>query len=299
MRCAASFISTMKSIALSILAVIPLALHGAGPVEIKLWPEGAPEKPGFIMDAEKEQPKKDANDVKRVTNVTEPTITIYKPEKANGTAVVVCPGGGYNILAIEHEGSQVCEYLNTLGVTAVLLKYRVPRRDNQNPSAAPLQDAQRAIGIVRKRASEFGIKPDRIGILGFSAGGNLCVMAALHPDERTYTQDPALDGDAAPDFAIPVYPAYIVEEKDQFKLRPEMVVTPKSPPMCLIHAHDDKLTAGASALLYLEYKKLGLPAELHIYAKGGHGFGMRKSGGPVNDWHVRCGEWMRSMGYLE
>lgn len=287
----------MRSLILT--TALASSLAAAEPAVIKLWPAGAPEKPGFKMDPEKEQPKKDANDVKRVTNVTDPTITIYKAEKPNGTAVVVCPGGGYNILAIEHEGTQVCEYLNTLGVTAVLLKYRVPRRDNENPSAAPLQDAQRAIGIVRKRAADFGIKPDRIGILGFSAGGNLCILAALHPHEKTYPQDPALDGDSAPNFAIPVYPAYIVEEKDPFKLRSDMKVTKDSPPICLIHAHDDKLTAGASALLYLEYKRLNLPAELHIYTKGGHGFGMRKSGNPVNDWHIRCGEWMRSMGWLE
>lgn len=287
----------MRSLILT--TALASSLAAAEPAVIKLWPAGAPEKPGFKMDPEKEQPKKDANDVKRVTNVTDPTITIYKAEKPNGTAVVVCPGGGYNILAIEHEGTQVCEYLNTLGVTAVLLKYRVPRRDNENPSAAPLQDAQRAIGIVRKRAADFGIKPDRIGILGFSAGGNLCILAALHPHEKTYPQDPALDGDSAPNFAIPVYPAYIVEEKDPFKLRSDMKVTKDSPPICLIHAHDDKLTAGASALLYLEYKRLNLPAELHIYTKGGHGFGMRKAGNPVNDWHIRCGEWMRSMGWLE
>ena len=277
------------------------ALLGADPVELKLWPKGAPEPAGFTPEPEKVIPPKDDKDVERVTNVTDPTINVFKPEKPNGTAVIVCPGGGYRILAIEHEGTQVCEYLNTLGVTAVLLKYRVPARSKDTPGKEPLQDAQRAIGLVRQHASEWGISPDRVGMLGFSAGGHLTVMATLHPNERTYDSDPAFDvDDATPDFSIPVYPAYLVSKDETFKLLPEVQVTDKSPPMCLIHAGDDKglTSSSGSALLYLEYKKLGIPAELHIYSKGGHGFGMRKTGLPVADWLIRVGEWMRSMGYL-
>lgn len=288
----------MKSI-LSLLFLC-LAAQAAEPVTLKLWPQGAPEKSGVKIGPEQVMDKGDG--IKRVTNVSDPTITLYKPDKANGTSVLVCPGGGYSILAIEHEGTQVCDYLNSLGVTAVLLKYRVPRRDPENPSVEPLQDAQRAMGILRQRAAEFGLKPDRIGILGFSAGGHLSVMTALHANERTYPQDPALDiADATPNFAIPVYPAYLVSKEETFTLLPEVKVTDKAPPMCLIHAHDDKGTtsASASALLYLEYKKLNLPAELHIFAKGGHGFGMKKTGLPTADWHLRVGEWMRAMGWLE
>jgi acetyl esterase/lipase len=291
-----------RILSLLTFAVTALALHAAEPIELKLWPKGAPEPAGFKSEAEKVIPPKDEKDVKRVTNVTDPTITVFKPEKPNGTAVIVCPGGGYNILAIEHEGTQVCEYLNTLGVTAVLLKYRVPARSKENPSKEPLQDAQRAIGLVRHHAAEWGIKPDRVGILGFSAGGHLTVRATLHPNERTYESDPSLDvDDATPSFSIPVYPAYLVSKDDTFTLLPDVKVTEKSPPMCLVHAGDDKgvTSSSGSAILYLEYKKLGLPAELHIYAKGGHGFGMRKTGLPVADWLVRVGEWMRSMGYLD
>ncbi|MDZ4289099.1 MAG: alpha/beta hydrolase [Prosthecobacter sp.] len=293
----------MKTAAAALLLSLSLApAFAAEPVTVKLWPAGAPEKPGFKMDPEKEIVRDKGDGIKRVTNVTDPTITIYRPDKANGTAVIVCPGGGYGILAIEHEGTQVCDYLQTLGVTAILLKYRVPKRDPADPSHEPLQDAQRAMGIVRHRAAEWGIKPDRIGILGFSAGGHLTVMATLHPNDRTYPQDAALDiDDATPSFSIPIYPAYLVTKEETFKLLPEIKVTEKSPPMCLVHAHDDKgvTSPSGSALLYLEYKKLGLPAELHIYAKGGHGFGMKKSGGPVNEWHVRVGEWMKSMGWVE
>ena len=180
----------MKS-AISALLLTTLSVCAAEPVTIKLWPQGAPEPAGVKIGPEEEIQKGDG--IKRVTNVTDPTITIYKPEKANGTSVIVCPGGGYSILAIEHEGTKVCEYLNTLGVTSVLLKYRVPRREPANPSREPLQDAQRAIGILRHRAAEFGLKPDRIGILGFSAGGHLSVMATLHANDRTYAQDSTLD----------------------------------------------------------------------------------------------------------
>ena len=292
----------MKLLATLAITLAAFSSHAAEPITLKLWPNGAQEPAGFKIEAEKEIPKKNDADVKRVTNVSEPTITIYKPMHPNGTAVIVAPGGGYGILASEHEGSQVCEYLNTIGVTGILLKYRVPARSKDDPSKEPLQDAQRAIGLVRHHAAEWGVKADRVGILGFSAGGHLTVMATLHANDRTYTTDAALDvEDATPNFSIPVYPAYLATKEDTFHLKPEIKVTEKSPPMCLVHAGDDKgvTSASGSALLYLEYKKLNLPAELHIYAKGGHGFGMRKSGLPTAEWLVRVGEWMGSMGWLK
>jgi acetyl esterase/lipase len=274
-------------------------VQAAQPLVVKLWPNGAPEPAGFTIGPEKSIPPKNDADVLRVTDVSDPTISIYKPEKPNGTAVIVAPGGGYRILAIEHEGTQVCEWLNSLGVTGVLLKYRVPDRSGTGQGEIPLQDAQRAMGIVRHRAAEWGIKPDRIGILGFSAGGHLCVMSTLHANKRTYQRDPALEAEnAAPNFSIPIYPAYLTE-KDSFQLKSQISVTTQSPPICLVHAHDDRITAAGSALLYLEYKKLGLPAELHIYSKGGHGYGMKKSGQPVNSWPDRVGDWLRSSGYLD
>ena len=286
---------------LSLLAALPL--RASEPLVVKLWPSGAPEKPGVAIEAEKRIEPKSEKDVLRVTNVTEPTLTVYRPAPPitpNGTAVLVCPGGGYGILAIEHEGTQVCDWLNSLGVTAVLLKYRVPVRD-KTPGYEPLQDAQRAIGIVRQNALHWGINPKRVGILGFSAGGHLSVMASLHANERTYPTDPALDvADATPNFLIPIYPAYLVGRDDTFTLLPSIQVTPASPPICLVHAHDDNgvTSASASALLYVEYKKLNRPAELHIFSSGGHGFGMRQSEKPVAQWPQRVGEWMRTMGLL-
>jgi acetyl esterase/lipase len=277
------------------------SVSAAEPTVIKLWPEGPLEKPGVMIDAEKVLQPKGENDVLRITNVSDPTISIYRPVSPNGTAVMVCPGGGYGILAIEHEGTQVCDWLNGLGVTAVLLKYRVPVRQAV-PGYEPLQDAQRAMAILRTRSKEFGIDPQRIGILGFSAGGHLAVMTAFHAKERMYRIDSQIDiEDVVPNFLIPVYPAYLVSKDDAFTLLGLCKPAAAAPPACIIHAHDDKGTtsSSASALLYLEYKRLGIPAELHICSSGGHGFGMRKSGKPINDWPDRVAEWMKASGWLD
>jgi acetyl esterase/lipase len=140
--------------------------------------------------------------------------------------------------------------------------------------------------LIRKNAAEWGIQPDRIGVLGFSAGGNLCVMTAL---------DPSVTKEERPNFVVPIYPAYLTVEKEEFRLLPELQVTPETPPAFFIHAGDDRITAAGSALLYLEYKKQKVPAELHIYSSGGHGFGMKANGAPINQWHVRLSEWLKSM----
>lgn len=233
-------------------------------------------------------------------NVSEPTISIYRPQQPNGTAVIVAPGGAYAFLAIEHEGTQVCERLTELGITCALLRYRVPMRNQDDPGREALQDAQRAMGIVRQRAAEWKLRPDRIGFLGFSAGGHLAVSMALNANQRTYPIDRSLDiDDATPDFIVPVYPAYIVDKEDASRIRPDLKVTTKAPPMCLIHADDDNglSTSAGSALLYLEYKRLNRRAELHIFAKGGHGFGLKATELPSADWLVRVTDWMRTMGW--
>jgi acetyl esterase/lipase len=281
------------------LLILDTAFVSAEPTPLPLWPEGVPEQAGFSIPAEATEKKADG--IARVSNVSLPSLTVYRPEKATGTCVLICPGGGYNILAIEHEGTQVADYLNTLGVTGAVLKYRVPRRDKDNPHLAPLQDAQRALGILKSRAAEFGIKPDRIGVLGFSAGGNLTVMAGLHANERTFPLDAKVDlPDVKPAFIVPVYPAYLVtDDKAPFMLKPEIAISPQSPPALLIHASDDRLSATASALVYLEYKRHNVPAELHLYAQGGHGFGMKTGPLPANSWHLRLGEWLGAMGSLK
>jgi acetyl esterase/lipase len=266
----------------------------AEPVEITLFPEGAKEPAGFV--AAPEGLIEGKNDgVKRVGNVSSPTISIYRPNQteANGAAVLVCPGGGYSILAIEHEGTQVCEWLNTLGVTAVLLKYRVPRRDPAKPYGYPLEDARQAMRLLRTRGGEWGIKPDKIGVLGFSAGGNLSVMLALNAEGVADMKA------VRPNFLVPVYPAYLTVDGGNGELVKDITVDENAPPVCLIHAHNDRITPAGSALLYLAYQRASRPAELHVYSAGGHGFGMKANGDAINEWPARVAAWMKQIGVLE
>ncbi len=277
------------------------AASASEPLELKLWPQGAPEPSGFVLGPEHITPPRDGAQT-RLMNVAEPRISIYWPARPNGTTVVVAPGGAYAFLAIEHEGTQVCERLVPLGLTCVLLRYRVPSRSPADPGREALQDAQRTMGLLRKRGAEWGINPDRIGFLGFSAGGHLAVGMALAANQRSYTIHQDLDvEDATPNFVVPVYPAYLVDPGDPQRLRADLKVTRAAPPLCLVHAHDDKgpSTSAGSALLYLEYKRLDLPAELHIYSKGGHGFGLKPLTLPAADWLQRVVEWMGAMGWMK
>jgi acetyl esterase/lipase len=287
----------MKLFIASVFAIaFPFTLAAAEPTVVKLWPGKAP---GDTKEyTEKEIPAKKAADVKRVTDVGVPTIAVYKPEKPNGAAVIVAPGGGYSILAIEHEGTQTCEWLNTLGVTAVLLKYRVPKREMQMPdNLAAIQDAQRAVSLVRASAKDWGVDDNRIGMLGFSAGGNLTAWACL-AEKRMYDAiDDADKLSPKPSFAALIYPAYLVDKDGD--LKPEYKVTKESPPMFFVHANDDPVTPLSSTALYSALKKNSVPAEVHIFATGGHGYGMKKSANPVSAWPDRCGDWLKSRGYLE
>jgi acetyl esterase/lipase len=285
---------------LLLFAALMPAILAAQPVTHPLWPAGAPASAESPSAPEVEWRGTDG--VRRVTRVSEPTMTIYRPETGNGTAVLVCPGGGYRHLSIDREGTLVCEWLASLGVTSVLLKYRVPTRDHSEPSRAPMQDAQRALGMLRHRATELAIDPTRVGILGFSAGGHLAIVTALHADTRIHAPDSAIGfGVAPPNFVIAIYPGFLVDLDNPHKLRPEYTVTDRAPPIYLIHAHDDDnvlSTSSGSALLYLEYKKHRRPAELHIYQQGGHGFGISRRGIPIDRWTVQVEEWMRSTGWL-
>jgi len=269
------------------------------PLTLKLWPEGVPSamKPKSEATAKLIQSFGGAQPG-RVTDVTEPTITVFKPEQPNGTAVIVAPGGGFMFLSYAHEGTQVCEWLNSLGVTAVLLKYRTPTRDEADMFALPVQDAQRAMGLVRQRAADWKLDPRRVGLLGFSAGGNLTGHAAWDRTPRTYPQQAGVDDPRGPDFLIFIYGGGFLDASDKTKFRPGFSVPADAPPAFFLVAHDDKSNPVEAAMLYLEYKRQNLSAELHICAKGGHGFGMRKGGQPIHDWPARCGEWMKSMGWL-
>lgn len=268
------------------LLALGVSLHGAEPLTLKLF-DVPPAQPAPVSAASaKLIASYGKPSASHVMDVSDPSITVFKPEKPNGTVVIVAPGGGYMFLSYVHEGSQVCEWLNTLGVTGVLLKYRVPTRDEKAPYAMPVEDARRAIKSVRERAGEWGVAAKRVGLLGFSAGGNLLGHAAWSTGER-------------PDFGVMIYGGGFLDAKDKNKFREGFSVPTDAPPMFFAVAHDDKANPIEATRLYLEYKKQNLPAELHVFTKGGHGFGMRKAGHPINEWPQRCAEWMGAMGYLK
>lgn len=282
--------------ALLILALAaPCARAASEP--IALWPGAAPGEKGDI-GAETDQPQK-PDGVKRVTNVTKPTITVFPApaNKATGTAVIVCPGGGYNILAYDKEGTEVCAWLNSIGVTGVLLKYRVPRRAGLEKHAPMLQDAQRALGLVRHRAKEWNVDPQRIGIMGFSAGGHLSATASTNYDQRTYPPiDDADKVSCRPDFALLIYPAYLTVKEEGDKLAPELKVTTDTPPTFLVMTEDDRIRVECALFYYLALKNADVPAEMHLYPTGGHGYGLRPSEHLVSTWPQRAADWLKSRG---
>jgi acetyl esterase/lipase len=200
---------------------------------------------------------------------------------------------------MRNNGTEPCEWLNSIGVTAILLKYRTPTRDEANPSEKPSADALRAIGLVRHHASEWGLDPKRVGILAFSAGGTMLGHVACDHGPRSYPMNPELDDVRGPDFGIMAYGGGFLDKDDKSKFQQGFSVPADAPPMFFVSAHDDKIANPMDvAMLYLEYKRRGIPAEIHIYAHGGHGFGVKKGTLPVNTWTQRCAEWMAAMGYL-
>ncbi|HJZ58836.1 MAG TPA: alpha/beta hydrolase [Gemmataceae bacterium] len=290
----------MRSLPLASLALaLALPAAAAEPATVvKLWPGKAPGETKDIGPEQLIEPKPGQSAVKRLTNVSEPSISVYLPpkEKANGAAVVVAPGGGYSILAIEHEGTMVCDWLASQGVVAVLLKYRVPTREMQMPTnLAAIQDGQRALSLTRSRAAEWGIDPNRIGMIGFSAGGNLTAWMCCGAEKKLYDAvDKADEVPFKPNFAILVYPGGLIDKGGE--LKSEFKVTKETPPMLFVHATND--ASENSVALYLACKKAGVPAEMHLYASGGHGFGMNKIPHPAATWPDRAADWMQTRGYL-
>ena len=266
-------------------------------VTLRVWNDQVPGEKNDI-GVEKLLPPRGTKPIQRLSNVTDPTIAVYKPpaEKDTGSAVLICPGGGYNILAMDLEGTEVADWLNSIGVTGIVLKYRVPRRKNLAKHQAPLQDAQRAMSLVRAKAQQWGIDPQRIGILGFSAGGHLSAAASTNFDRRHYEAIDEYDKlSCRPDFMVLIYPAYLL---DGTVLADEIRVSKKTPPTFLVHAGNDGISAENSARLYLALKRVGVPAEMHIYADGGHGFGLRPSRFACSSWPQRCEAWLRTRGLL-
>lgn len=277
--------------------------QGAASHELELlWPDGAPGAKG-AEDGDK------------------PSLTIYLPEKekATGAAVVIFPGGGYGHLAVDHEGRQIAEWLNSIGVAGFILRYRHSNSGAGYGHPAPLQDAQRAIRMVRSRANQWGVEPGKIGIIGFSAGGHLASSAGTHFQTRYSEAKDSIDRSSCrPDFMILMYPVISFTESYTHKgsrrnllgdnpdpalvenLSNEKQVTSETPPTFLVHADDDNgVPPENSIAFYLALRKAGVPAEMHIYEKGGHGFGPGVGKGACSSWMVRCEDWMKGRGILE
>ncbi len=274
---------------------------------MNLWPHEAPgaQSGGTAASSGVEHDTTTAQDrsvagkpVIRLGNVSVPTLTVYTPSGRNtGAAVVVFPGGSYHILAIDLEGTEVCDWLNAVGVTCVLVKYRVPDSGPYPKSSAALQDAQRAVGLVRAHAAEWHIDAKRIGVLGFSAGAHLSAALSTHFEKRLYDPVDAADQvSCRPDFAVIVYPGYLAWSEKNFEANADLPVTEKTPPTFIVQAEDDPVHVENSTVYFLALKNAKVPAEMHLYASGGHGYGLRKTELPVTDWPKLVEHWLATMG---
>ena len=254
---------------------------------ISLWPDKADAPPYEVTPAK-------ADGVIRLTGVANPTLAVYpaKPGPEPMPAVLVCPGGGYRILAYNKEGTSIAEWLNSIGVSAAVLKYTVP--DNRD---AALQDAQRAMGILRQRAAEWNIDPNRVGVLGFSAGGHLSARLSTNYRQRIYPRvDGADDLPCKPDFSVLVYPAYIAAT--DYTAAPEIPVDTDTPPAFVVQAQDDTHYINSGIAYYLALKAAKVPAELHLFPVGGHGYGLGASDKAVSNWPALCARWMKTAAIL-
>ncbi len=272
-----------------------------GHAQVPIWPEAqsgvAPESVSTSTGLIAGKP------VVVVTNVSQPTMTVYSPKGTNtGVAMVVFPGGGYQVLAMDLEGTEICDWLTSRGITAVLLKYRVPvkRVGPYGESPPALEDAQRTVGLVRFHAAKWQIDPHKIGVIGFSAGGHMVAAMSTHFDKRSYPAVDAADRvSCRPDFAIACYPGHLWNDDEGFKLNPNVPVTTNTPPTFLVQAEDDHVDGVEQSLVYfLALKKAGVPVEMHLYAQGGHAFGLRRTNFPVTGWPRLVETWLGTIGMI-
>jgi acetyl esterase/lipase len=283
-----------------------------GHTQIPIWPGKVPdaqlvkepEVSGVVVDDATGKPRLVGGKPWIFVNrVSKPTMTIYSPTGRNtGAAVVVFPGGGYNVLAIDLEGTEICDWLTSKGITCVLLKYRVPcvKTGPYRDCLIALQDAQRTIGLVRFNAATWRIDPRKIGVIGFSAGGHMVVATSTHFDKRLYPVVDAADRESCrPDFAIALYPGHIAVPETKFAMNPDIRVTKSTPPTFLLQAEDDPVDPVENTIVYHDaLRKAGVPVELHLYAKGGHAFALRRTGFPINGWAQLAENWLATIGMI-
>jgi acetyl esterase/lipase len=284
----------------------------AGHTQVPIWPSTVP---AGRRGADAESTALGAGPVAgrpwiQVRNVSVPTLTVYSPKGKNtGAAVIVFPGGGYQLLAIDLEGTEICDWLTSRGVTAVLLKYRVPNAggsweqfcgcDTRTRSSRPLEDAQRAIGLVRFHAAEWHVDPHKIGVIGFSAGGHLVAAVSTRFDHRVYRAVDAADQESCrPDFAVALYPGHLFDYQKS-ALNADIHITRDTSPTFLLHAQNDNVDGVSNSLVYYdELKNAGVRAELHLYAEGGHAFGLRRTKFPITAWPQLVETWLRTVGMI-
>lgn len=309
---------TMLLSALLMLGAASASAHaavwqpGPGLEQVPIWPGAVPNA------LPNPPPEAVGSDWPKVTHVSEPTMTRYPPKGRNtGVAVVVFPGGGYQMLAMDLEGTEICDWLTSRGITCVLLKYRVPNSgptwvDNHRyyPKVqTALQDAQRTIGLVRLHAAEWHVDPHKVGVIGFSAGGHLVAAVSTRFQHRTYPPVDAADQlSSRPDFAIAAYPGHLwlhedddhaTRDETDLRLRPDIHPTADTPPTFLVMAEDDHVDGVEQALAYyVALQKAGVPTEMHLYAQGGHAFGLRKSKQPIGQWPRLVETWLHTIGVL-
>ena len=279
-----------------------------GHVQVPIWPGAVPDampnpKPESVGPPEGREWWPRANDVSR------PTMTVYAAKSRNtGVAVVVFPGGGYQFLAMDLEGTEICDWLTSRGITCVLLKYRVPDSGPTMKNGhtyypkvqTALQDAQRTLGLVREHAAEWRVDPHKVGVIGFSAGGHLAAAVSTHFAQRTYPAVDAADElSCRPDFAIALYPGHLWTPGTYLSLRRDIRVRADTPPTFLLHAEDDPVDPVKHSLTYyVELQKAGVPTEMHLYAQGGHAFGLRPTKLPIGRWPTLVEQWLQTIGAL-
>ncbi len=298
-------------------AQTPAWQPSSGHTQVSIWPEAVPDAQP-VAGPEYAEAVTGTKDLVAgrpwvsVERVSRPTMTVYSPKGKNtGVAMVVFPGGGYSILAIDLEGTEVCDWLTSRGITCVLLKYRVPDSGpayhddchcNIHPKApTALEDAQRTVGLVRFHAAEWHIDPHKIGVLGFSAGGHLVANISTHFAQRAYAPVDAADKvSCRPDFAVAIYPGHMLENTTkEFELNPEIPVTARTPPTFLLQAENDNVDGVKQSLVYyIALKNAGVPVEMHLYAQGGHAFGLRRTKLPITGWPQLVETWLGTIGMI-
>jgi acetyl esterase/lipase len=282
-----------------------------GHTQVPIWPGQPPgaqpaegrEESGTVVDSAGNKRLVGGKPWVYVARVSQPTITVYSPNGRNtGAAVVVFPGGGYNVLAIDLEGTEACDWLTSKGITCVLLKYRVPcaKTGPYLDCATALQDAQRAVGLVRFRAAQWHIDPHKIGVLGFSAGGHMVAAMSTHFEKRLYrTVDAADQESCRPDFAVALYPGHLAVRERDFALNPDIRVSRQTPPTFLLQAEDDPVDPVENSLVYYSaLREAGVPAEMHVYVNGGHAFGLRRTESPITRWPGLVETWLGAVGVV-